>query len=61
MTTILEMLVKTLIERFAAAGFDVPDAMTQKQRESFVFQALEDAAIVPAESIGDSSPLAAKL
>jgi hypothetical protein len=47
MNTVLEFLVNTLMERFVAAGFEVPDQMTQKQRESFVIQGLAEAAIVP--------------
>ncbi len=40
--------MNTLVERFSAAGFQVPENMTQKEIEEFVFQALENAAIVPA-------------
>jgi hypothetical protein len=56
MNTILELLVNTLIERFVAAGFEVPDQMTQKGRESFVIQALDEATIV---SINDFTRLVA--
>jgi hypothetical protein len=56
MNTVLELLVNTLLERFVAAGFEVPDALTQKQRESFVIQALEGATIV---SINDFTRLVA--
>jgi len=47
MNTTLETLVTTLINRFAEAGFDVPIGMNPKEREAFVFHALEEAAIVP--------------
>jgi hypothetical protein len=47
MNPIFDLLVNTLTERFVAAGFEMPDQMTQKQRESFVIQALEEAAIMP--------------
>ena len=47
MKAILETLVNTLLERFDAAGFNVPKALTEKERESFVFQTLEQAAILP--------------
>jgi hypothetical protein len=46
--TILELLVKILMERFLDAGFDVPATMTQKDSESFVFVALENAVILQA-------------
>ncbi len=46
---IVTLLVNTLIERCRAAGFQVPENMTQKQSEEFVFQAIENAAIVPAD------------
>jgi hypothetical protein len=47
--SILTLLVNTLLERFRAAGFQVPENMTQKESEEFVFQAIENAAIVPAD------------
>jgi len=46
--TIFDLLIKTLIERFSDAGFDVPETMTQKESESFVFVALENAVVLPA-------------
>ncbi len=46
MTTILALLIETLMKRFSQAGFDVPQSMTEKARESFVIQALEGAAIL---------------
>ena len=49
MQTILDLLITTLIDRFSEAGFDVPATMTQKESESFVFVALENAVILPAE------------
>ena len=49
MQTILDLLVKALIERFSDAGFDVPEDMTQKESESFVFVALENAVILPTD------------
>lgn len=49
MQTILDLLIKTLIERLSDAGFDVPATMTQKESESFVFVALENAVILPAD------------
>jgi hypothetical protein len=48
MQTILDLLIKTLIERFSDAGFDVPETMTQKESESFVFVALENAVVLRA-------------
>ena len=47
--SILTLLVNTLVARFRAAGFQVPENMTQKESEEFVFQAIENAAIVPAD------------
>ena len=48
MHTILDLLIKTLIDRLSDAGFDVPATMTQKESESFVFVALENAVVLPA-------------
>src|SRR5436305_14677700 len=47
--SILTLLVNTILERFRAAGFQVPENMTQKESEEFVFLAIENAAIVPAD------------
>jgi hypothetical protein len=47
MKAILETLVNALLERFEDAGFKVPKTLTEKERESFVFQTLERAAILP--------------
>lgn len=47
--SILTLLVNTLVQRFRAAGFDVPENMTQKKSEEFVFLVLENAEIIPAE------------
>ena len=47
MKSILEALVNTLMERFADAGFQVPKTLAEKEREVFVFQTLEQAAILP--------------
>jgi hypothetical protein len=46
MEAILELLVEILIQRFAQAGFDIPQSMTEKARESFVIQTLESVAIL---------------
>src|ERR1700694_3456584 len=51
MATILETLVQTLIQRFSEAGFPVPQVMTEKVRELFVFYALEHCAIVPVDRL----------
>lgn len=47
--SILRLLVNTLVEQFRSAGFDVPENMTQKESEEFVFSALENAVIMPAD------------
>jgi hypothetical protein len=47
MKTILDALVNTLMERFDEAGFQAPKTLTEKEREVFVFQTLEQAAILP--------------
>jgi hypothetical protein len=56
MNSILDLLVNTLIERFIDAGFEVPNAMTQKQRECFALQSLDEATIL---SISDYNRLVA--
>ena len=52
MTTTCELLIQTLIKRFADAGLPVPHEMTPKARELFVFYALERSAIVQLETLG---------
>jgi hypothetical protein len=52
MDPILNSLVETLIERFSQAGLPVPDAMTAKARETFVFYGLDHCAIVTLDTIG---------
>lgn len=52
MTTTFELLVQTLIKRFKDAGLLVPQEMTQKARELFVFYALERCAIVQLDTLG---------
>jgi hypothetical protein len=47
MQAILDLLIQTLIERFSDAGFEVPEAMSQKEKESFVLSTLESAVIPP--------------
>jgi hypothetical protein len=47
MAPVLDLLVETLVRRFSASGFDVPQSMTGKERESFVINTLETAAILP--------------
>ena len=47
MATILDLLVETLMRRFSESGFDVPQSRTAKDRESFVVDTLENAAILP--------------
>jgi hypothetical protein len=51
MTAILATLVESLMVRFSQAGFDVPQSMTQKERESFVFHTLEGAAILQSHKL----------
>ena len=48
MPTILDLLTDTLVRRLSEAGFDVPQDITQKQKESFVLAALEDAVVLQA-------------
>jgi hypothetical protein len=47
MQAILDLLIQTLIERFSDAGFEVPETMSQKEKESFVLSTLESAVILP--------------
>ncbi len=51
MAHILELLVETLIRRFSDSGFDVPQSMTAKGRESFVISSLENAVILRPEQL----------
>ncbi len=51
MAHILELLVETLIRRFSDSGFDIPQSMTAKDRESFVISTLEDAVILRPEQL----------
>jgi hypothetical protein len=48
MPTILDLLTDTLFGRLAVAGFEVPRDMTQKQKQTFVLAAVEDAVILQA-------------
>ncbi|HET6843501.1 MAG TPA: hypothetical protein VFK06_17750 [Candidatus Angelobacter sp.] len=48
MPTILDLLTDTLLGRLAEAGFEVPQDMTQKQKEAFVLAAFEDAVVLQA-------------
>ena len=49
MNSILETLVNTLSERLSAGGFELPKAPPEKERLGFIFQALDQAAILPVE------------
>lgn len=49
MAPILELLVETLLRRFSDSGFDVPQSMTEKDREAFVINTLETAVILAPE------------
>jgi hypothetical protein len=47
---LFDLLVRTVLERLSE-HFTIPTSMTEKERDSFVFRTLEDAAIVPAKSL----------
>ena len=50
MNSILEALVNTLSERLFAGGFELPKTPTEKERLGFIFQSLDQAAILPVEN-----------
>jgi hypothetical protein len=52
MKTTFELLVQNLIKRFKDAGVLVPEEMTPKARELFVFYALQRCAIVQLDALG---------
>lgn len=50
MNSILGSLMKVLLQRFGEAGLELPNEATEKERLAFIFQALDQVAILPLET-----------